>query len=276
MEPKTLADRGHAPAHWLVLADPRLTMRDKLVWTVLAGHVNRDGFAWPGLERVGRILGIAPECVCRSLNHLQECGYEITRTRRGQGRTNMYQLSFTLPRGFPVAGVLSVLSSKSLICSSVKSRFDATSNQDLTPRQANNISEQFKDQHEIQRAAASGGTLPPMAAHREEAASPHSLSGANAPGRHRSAPPVAGDRRRVDTMRDLIRYARANGRLSAGAVVGGLNIVGFRMERARKLVEHYGLERCAAVLEAVSRRAVRPTGWIVEALRQHWKVKAKR
>jgi hypothetical protein len=75
------------------LCDSRPSKGDCQVLAVISGHVDSDGEAWPGVNRIAAKAGIHRSTVLRSVERLEAWGYvEVARER---GRSNLYRIAST-------------------------------------------------------------------------------------------------------------------------------------------------------------------------------------
>ncbi len=74
-----------------LLARADVSPAAKLVFAVVADHLNAEGVAWLGIRRIARLTGTDGKLVQRALRRLEESNL-IVIERRGSGRTNLYRL----------------------------------------------------------------------------------------------------------------------------------------------------------------------------------------
>lgn len=78
------------------LCDPRTSKGDCQVLAVIASHADKDGDAWPGVNRIAKRAGIHRSTVLASVGRLQDWGY--VDVHRERGRSNVYRLSTSSAR----------------------------------------------------------------------------------------------------------------------------------------------------------------------------------
>jgi DNA-binding MarR family transcriptional regulator len=86
------------------LCDPRTSKGDCQVLAVIAGHADKAGDAWPGVNRIAKRAGIHRSTVLAAVGRLQEWGY--VDVHRERGRANLYRLSTSSARTTSSGGEL--------------------------------------------------------------------------------------------------------------------------------------------------------------------------
>ena len=75
-----------------VLKSPKLTAGDKMTFAMLLSYAWQNDYCFPGQVRLGKDLGLHETNVRKHLKSLQANGLLAIR-RRGQGKTNIYELN---------------------------------------------------------------------------------------------------------------------------------------------------------------------------------------
>jgi biotin operon repressor len=80
-----------------LLKSVRLSAGDKLAFAMLLSYAWQNDFCFPGQRRLGEDMGLHETNVRKHLKALEAAGL-LTIVRRGQGKTNIYELNLK-PRG---------------------------------------------------------------------------------------------------------------------------------------------------------------------------------
>lgn len=75
-----------------ILKSKNLSAGDKMTFAMLLSYAWQNDYCFPGQLRLGQDLGIHETNVRKHLKSLQANGL-LTITRRGQGKTNIYELN---------------------------------------------------------------------------------------------------------------------------------------------------------------------------------------
>jgi biotin operon repressor len=75
-----------------LLKSKKLSSGDKLAFAMLLSYAWQNDFCFPGQRRLGEDMGLHETNVRRHLKSLQAHGL-LTIVRRGQGKTNVYELN---------------------------------------------------------------------------------------------------------------------------------------------------------------------------------------
>ena len=75
-----------------VLKSPKLTAGDKMTFAMLLSYAWQNDFCFPGQVRLAQDLGLHERNVRRHLKSLEAIGL-LAIKRRGQGKTNIYELN---------------------------------------------------------------------------------------------------------------------------------------------------------------------------------------
>jgi biotin operon repressor len=75
-----------------LLKSKKLSSGDKLAFAMLLSYAWQNDYCFPGQKRLGEDMGLHETNVRRHLKSLQAHGL-LTIVRRGQGKTNVYELS---------------------------------------------------------------------------------------------------------------------------------------------------------------------------------------
>ena len=75
-----------------VLKSPKLTAGDKMTFAMLLSYAWQNDYCFPGQVRLGKDLGLHETNVRKHLKSLEAIGL-LTIRRRGQGKTNIYELN---------------------------------------------------------------------------------------------------------------------------------------------------------------------------------------
>ena len=80
-----------------VLKSPKLSTGAKLTYAMLLSYAWHDDFCFPGQDRLATDMGISRQSANTHVKELEKKGF-LKITRRGQGRPNLYELSFRQKR----------------------------------------------------------------------------------------------------------------------------------------------------------------------------------
>ena len=76
------------------VGEHKITTTDLAVYSVLALHSNRGGYAWPSVSKIERFLGLSRRTVFRSLNALERARLIRRESREADAGQNKYRLNF--------------------------------------------------------------------------------------------------------------------------------------------------------------------------------------
>lgn len=93
-----VTQRGFTQVPNFLLDAKDLSAAAKLAYAKLLSYAWQNDFCFPGQERLASDLGITDRSVRSHLKELEKRGL-LTIIRRGQGKTNVYELNLT-PKGF--------------------------------------------------------------------------------------------------------------------------------------------------------------------------------
>jgi DNA-binding transcriptional ArsR family regulator len=79
----------------ILLRDPTISSNAKVAYAELLSYAWHNNFVFPGQERMASDTGMSKSTVSRATSELEDSGWLEVR-RRGQGKTNMYILKFTV------------------------------------------------------------------------------------------------------------------------------------------------------------------------------------
>jgi DNA-binding transcriptional ArsR family regulator len=80
-----------------LLKSEKLSSGDKMAFAMLLSYAWQNDFCFPGQERLAKDLGLSDRSVRTHLKSLESNGL-LRIKRRGQGRTNVYELDLKPPR----------------------------------------------------------------------------------------------------------------------------------------------------------------------------------
>jgi DNA-binding transcriptional ArsR family regulator len=84
--------RGFTQVPNFLLKSKKLSSGDKLAFAMLLSYAWQNDFCFPGQKRLGDDMGLHETNVRRHLKSLQANGL-LSIVRRGQGKTNIYELN---------------------------------------------------------------------------------------------------------------------------------------------------------------------------------------
>jgi DNA-binding MarR family transcriptional regulator len=84
--------RGFTQVPNFVLKSNKLSPGDKLAFAMLLSYAWQNDFCFPGQKRLGEDMGLDERNVRRHLKSLETHGL-LSIQRRGQGKTNIYELN---------------------------------------------------------------------------------------------------------------------------------------------------------------------------------------
>ena len=90
--------KGFTQVPNFLLKSKKLSAGDKMTFAMLLSYAWQDDFCFPGQRRLGEDMGLHETNVRRHLKSLQANGL-LAIVRRGQGKTNIYELNLK-PRKF--------------------------------------------------------------------------------------------------------------------------------------------------------------------------------
>lgn len=82
-------ETGFVPVHNKLLRDTSVSIQGRFLYTLILSHTFRGPNCFPGLESLGKAMGIKRKQVGIYISELKEKGW-LTRKRRGLGKTNLY------------------------------------------------------------------------------------------------------------------------------------------------------------------------------------------
>jgi biotin operon repressor len=83
-----------------ILRDPNLSIGAKVVYAMFLSYAWHNDSCFPGQERLAEDMGMSVSRVNEFIKALESAGL-IVITRRGQGRTNLYTIKFTVAQAKP-------------------------------------------------------------------------------------------------------------------------------------------------------------------------------
>jgi hypothetical protein len=92
-----LTVKGYTMVPNHVLVSDRLSPGAKLTYTMLLKYAWQNDFCFPGQERLATDMGVTRQSANTYIQELQR-GAFISIKRRGQGKTNLYELNLTTRR----------------------------------------------------------------------------------------------------------------------------------------------------------------------------------
>ena len=78
-----------------LLKDPKVSANAKVVYSMLLSYAWTNNLVFPGQERMADDIGSSQPTIARAVKELEQQGWLEVR-RRGQGKTNLYILNFTV------------------------------------------------------------------------------------------------------------------------------------------------------------------------------------
>jgi DNA-binding transcriptional ArsR family regulator len=84
--------KGFTQVPNFLLKSKKLSAGDKMAFAMLLSYAWQNDFCFPGQQRLGEDLGLDERSVRRHLKSLEATGL-LAIQRRGQGRTNVYELN---------------------------------------------------------------------------------------------------------------------------------------------------------------------------------------
>jgi DNA-binding MarR family transcriptional regulator len=78
-----------------ILNNPELSFAAKVVYAKLLSYAWDNNRVFPGQDTMAEEVGTSQPTVARAINELQQRGL-LAITRRGQGKTNLYVLKYTV------------------------------------------------------------------------------------------------------------------------------------------------------------------------------------
>ncbi|TDK23434.1 helix-turn-helix domain-containing protein [Luteimonas aestuarii] len=88
-EPYNLLSRYQIIEH--ALKNPSLSRGHCVVLSVILGHVDPDGDAWPGMKKICSKAGISKSTAVRAVDRLERLGYLSVERRHGS--SNVYSIT---------------------------------------------------------------------------------------------------------------------------------------------------------------------------------------
>jgi DNA-binding transcriptional ArsR family regulator len=80
-----------------ILRDPNLSVGAKVVYAMFLSYAWHNSLCYPGQTRLANDIGMTQPRVAQLIKDLQEAGL-VSIERRGQGKTNIYTINFTVKR----------------------------------------------------------------------------------------------------------------------------------------------------------------------------------
>ncbi len=90
-----VAAEGFTQVPNLVLKSPKLSAGAKMVYSLLLSYAWHNNMCFPGQSRLAKNCGRTQGWVSQQMKELEEKRF-LEITRRGQGKTNLYCLSFQI------------------------------------------------------------------------------------------------------------------------------------------------------------------------------------
>jgi DNA-binding transcriptional ArsR family regulator len=84
--------KGFTQVPNFILRSPKLSAGDKVTFAMLLSYAWHNDFCYPGQRTLADQLGLDDRSVRRHLKSLESIGLLVIK-RRGQGRTNVYELN---------------------------------------------------------------------------------------------------------------------------------------------------------------------------------------
>ena len=81
----------------ILLKDPTLSTTAKVVYSMLLSYAWHNNLVFPGQERMAGDIGTSQPTIARAIKELETHGW-LDVERRGQGKTNLYVLKFTVSK----------------------------------------------------------------------------------------------------------------------------------------------------------------------------------
>src|SRR5690242_4128352 len=78
-----------------LLKDPKVSANAKVVYSMLLSYAWNNNLVFPGQERMAEDIGSSQPTIARAIKELEAQGW-LEIQRRGQGKTNVYILKFTV------------------------------------------------------------------------------------------------------------------------------------------------------------------------------------
>jgi len=79
----------------ILLKDPKISANGKVVYSMLLSYAWNNNMVFPGQERMAEDIGSSQPTIARAIKELEQQGW-LDIQRRGQGKTNLYVLKFTV------------------------------------------------------------------------------------------------------------------------------------------------------------------------------------
>ena len=93
-----VTQHGFVQVPTVILTAKDITGNAKLVYAMLLKYAWNDGSCFPGQERLASDIGISRDTANICINELAKKGY-LKIIRRGQGKTNVYEVNIKVKRG---------------------------------------------------------------------------------------------------------------------------------------------------------------------------------
>ena len=88
------SQKGFTQVPNFLLKSKKLSSGDKMAFAMLLSYAWQNDFCFPGQQRLAEDLGLDERSVRRHLKSLEAIGL-LAIQRRGQGKTNIYELNLT-------------------------------------------------------------------------------------------------------------------------------------------------------------------------------------
>ncbi len=79
-----------------ILVNPKISVGAKLAYAMLLKYAWQDDYCFPGQKRLAEDMGVSTRSVVEFIKELKRAGL-INVVRRGQGKSNLYELILTPP-----------------------------------------------------------------------------------------------------------------------------------------------------------------------------------
>jgi DNA-binding transcriptional ArsR family regulator len=92
-----VAAQGFTQVPNFIHKNPNLSVGAKVVYAMFLSYAWHNDFCYPGQARVAADIGMTQPRVAQLTSELQEAGL-VEIERRGQGKTNLYTINFTVKK----------------------------------------------------------------------------------------------------------------------------------------------------------------------------------
>jgi len=93
-----LSERGFVQVPITIVRNNKISMGAKMVYTALLSYAWHNDFCFPGQDRMAEDIGTSRKSVNLWLQELDKSGF-IKIIRRGQGKTNLYEVNLKVKVG---------------------------------------------------------------------------------------------------------------------------------------------------------------------------------